>query len=192
MSLKITIIYGSYRSDRQGIRVVKYLTKALEEQKHIVTFVDAKACNVPMLDKRYIDYAPTEIPPKLQELKDLFEKGTDVFVVVSGEYNSTMQPGLMNLLDHFYVEFFYRPCGVVTYSMGALGGARVSQHLRGTLCEFGMSPLPSIFSVPVIHEALDPDGNDTAGAFSKKRDKFLKEIKWYGEAFKNAHKQGKP
>ncbi len=192
MSLRITVLYGSYREGRLGIRAVKHVQQHLESAGHSVTIVDAKAYDFPILNKRYIDYDEGKIPPKVQELHDLFQTGTDAFVVVSGEYNGTMQPGLMNLMDHFYTEFFHRPVGVVTYSMGAMGGARVSMHLLTTLCVFGMSPISTIFGIGVIQNKLDEQGKSLDDNLSKKSDSFAKELTWYGNAFKEAHAKGRP
>lgn len=188
-SLRITLLYGSYREGRMGIRAVKHLQKELEGQGHKVTFVDAMAYGFPILQKRYVDYEEGSAPKALEELHDLLLKGTDAFVVVSGEYNGTMQPGLMNLMDHFYTEFFHKPVGLVTYSMGALGGARVSMHLLTTLCVFGMSPIPTIFGIGTLQNKLDEDGKSLDEGLTKKSAQFIKELTWYGEAFKAAHEK---
>lgn len=192
MGLNITLLYGSYRTVRLGIRAIKYITKQLENRGHTVTFVDAMAYDLPMLDKRYCDYAPHEIPEKLEDLKNILEHKTDAFVVVAGEYNSTMQPGLMNLMDYFYAEFFHRPCGVITYSGGALGGARVSMHLLTVLNVFGMSPVPGPLGIGKLHEILDENGNDAQEKLTQRAEKFIHHLEWYGHAFKEARKKGLP
>ncbi len=43
----------------------------------------------------------------------------DAFVVVSGEYNSSIPPALTNMLDHFPpASYSRRPALIVTYSPG--------------------------------------------------------------------------
>ena len=189
-ALRITILYGSYREGRMGIRAVKHVQQELESQGHQVTFVDAMAYDFPILEKRYVDFKDGTAPQKMQDLHHLLKEETDAFVFVSGEYNGTMQPGLMNLMDHFYTEFFHKPAGVVTYSMGALGGARVSMHLLTTLCIFGMSPIPTIFGIGLIQKKLDEDGASLDETLTKKSTAFTKELDWYGNAFKAAHEKG--
>lgn len=184
MNLNITLIYGSYRENRLGIRAVKYIERMLKEHKHQVTFIDAKEINLPMLNKRYSDYEPGTAPKILEELKMLFEHNTDVFVVVSGEYNSTLQPGLKNLLDHFYTEYFYRPSAMVTYSIGSLGGARAASDLRKTLGIFGMPAIPAHLSFPAIHETLDEVGQDLTGKVAPRAERFVRELEWFGRALK--------
>jgi Predicted flavoprotein len=192
MSLNITILYGSYRENRLGIRAVKYLTRRLEAQGHKVCFVDALAYDLPMLDKRYVDYAAHEVPEKLKALKTLFEQQTDAFIVVAGEYNSTMQPGLMNLMNYFYSEFFHRPCGVVTYSSGALGGARVSMHLLTVLNVFGMTPVPGPLAIGAVQDALNEEGDVLQDRLEQQSTRFISHLEWYGQAFKAARSNGLP
>jgi NAD(P)H-dependent FMN reductase len=184
MNLNITLLYGSYRENRLGIRAVKFIDRMLKEHKHHVTFIDAKEINLPMLDKRYSDYEPGKAPKILEELKILFEQNTDVFVVVSGEYNNTLQPGLKNLLDHFYKEYFYRPSAMVTYSIGYLGGARAASDLRKMLGIFGMPAIPAHLTFPKIQETLDETGQDLTGKAIPRAEKFIKELEWFGRALK--------
>lgn len=190
--LNITILYGSYREGRMGIRAVHLVEKILKAQGHTVNFVDAKALNLPIISNRYVDYAPGGAPKDLEDLHTLFEKNTDAFVVVSGEYNGTLQPGLKNLLDHFYMEYFHKPSGMVTYSVGGLGGSRVSMDLRNILGIFGMPAIPGVLSISAIHEKLDENGNDATGALEKNAEKFIKELVWYAEALKDRRSTGLP
>jgi NAD(P)H-dependent FMN reductase len=190
MNLNITILYGSYRSPRLGIHVVKHLEAALKKAGHTPFVVDAKALDIPMLDKRFVDYAPGTAPQVLVDLKDRFENRTDAFIIVSGEYNGTLQPGLKNLLDHFYVEFFHRPCGLVTYSVGGLGGARVSADLRTIAGIFGMPAIPQILSFAKVHEVMDDAGNLVEGGPSQDvTDAFVNQLAWYGRALKREKEQ---
>ena len=43
----------------------------------------------------------------------------DAYIMVSGEYNHAIPPGLTNLIDHFPTSAFgYKPSGIVCYSPG--------------------------------------------------------------------------
>jgi NAD(P)H-dependent FMN reductase len=189
MKLNITILYGSYREGRLGIRAVKFLERLLKERQHNVTFIDAKEINLPMLDKRYIDYEPGTAPKALEDLRTLFEENTDVFVIVSGEYNSTLQPGLKNLLDHFFKEYFYRPSAMVTYSIGSFGGIRAASDLRKTLGIYGMPAIPAHLMFPAINEALDENGHSPDGKAEKRAEKFINELEWFGRALKREREE---
>ena len=74
-------------------------------------------------------------------LKDANQKiiDADGFFIVSAEYNSTLPPGLTNMLDHFpTASFRHRPVGLIGYSMGNFGGTRALTALRSFVAEFGM------------------------------------------------------
>ncbi len=189
--LNIVIFYGSYRRDRNGIRAVKFVQNQLEARGHTVTFVDAKEVDLPILDRMYKEYPKGEAPENLQKLADLYAD-TDAYVLVAGEYNHTIQPGLSNLVDHFLEEYGFRPSAVVAYSVGGFGGARVAVHLRGYLAELGMPAIPSALHVSKITQSLGEDGEDTSPYLTKAASKFLDELEWYGRALKAERAKGVP
>jgi NAD(P)H-dependent FMN reductase len=50
MEKTISIIYGSVRTDRQGIKAAKYLEKKLLEKNIKVNFIDPLEYQLPLLD----------------------------------------------------------------------------------------------------------------------------------------------
>jgi hypothetical protein len=110
MTHRILVLYGSYRSDRMGIRLARFIVDGLRTRGCDVELVDAKAIGLPMLDRMYKEHPKGEAPAVLEELAGKI-RGADGFVFVTGEYNWGMQPGLKNLTDHFLEEWFWRPAG---------------------------------------------------------------------------------
>ncbi len=53
MALRIPVIYGSVRGDRQGIRAARYLMAQLAERGHAPTLVDPLVDTLPLLDRMY-------------------------------------------------------------------------------------------------------------------------------------------
>ena len=53
---RILVFYGSYRSDRMGIRLAQCLVERLRRRARDVELIDAKAINLPMLDRMYKEY----------------------------------------------------------------------------------------------------------------------------------------
>jgi len=49
--LRILVFYGSYRSDRMGIRLANFIVERLGHRNCDVELIDAKAVNLPMLDR---------------------------------------------------------------------------------------------------------------------------------------------
>src|ERR1700691_2080600 len=105
MAVRILVFYGSYRSDRMGIRLADYVVTGLQARGCDVELIDAKAIGLPMLDRMFKEYPPGSAPEPLARLASKI-RGSDSFVFVAGEYNWGMQPGLKNLTDHFLEEWF--------------------------------------------------------------------------------------
>ena len=146
MSHRILVFYGSYRSDRMGIRLAEFVVERLRRRGEDVELIDAKAVNLPMLDRMYKEYRPEEAPEPLANLAAKI-RDADGFVFVTGEYNWGMQPGLKNLTDHFLEEWFWRPAAIASYSTGRLAGAHASVAWHGTLAEMGMVVVSSTLAV---------------------------------------------
>ena len=181
--LDIVALFGSYRAERRGIRAVRYVRSRLEGRGHRVAVVDAREVGLPILDRMYKEYPAGAAPESLERLAALY-RGADAFVLVAGEYNHSVQPGLKNLLDHFLEEYFFRPSAIVSYSPGGYGGMRVAMHLRAVLGELGMPSIPSILAIDRITRVLDEDGRDAEGGLTRRADRFLAELEWYARALK--------
>ncbi|WP_439544443.1 NADPH-dependent FMN reductase [Hyphomicrobium sp.] len=193
MPEKILVLYGSYRSDRMGIRLADFLVSQLAQRGADVELIDAKAVALPMLDRMYKEFAPGTAPPAMEALATKI-KAADAFIFVTGEYNWGMQPGLKNLTDHFLEEWFWRPAAIASYSAGRFAGARSGVAWHGTLSEMGMVVISSTLSVGQIGQALDPAGAPTGSggeALQKAFPRFADDLAWWSEAAK-AQRATKP
>ena len=160
MSNRILVFYGSYRSDRMGIRLAQFIVEGLRGRGDDVELIDAKAVGLPMLDRMYKEYPKGEAPAALEKLAGKI-RDADGFVFITGEYNWGIQPGLKNLTDHFLEEWFWRPAAIASYSAGRLAGARAATAWHGTLSEMGMVVISSTIAVGPIAQALSADGQPT-------------------------------
>ena len=125
MTLRFAVLFGSMRRDRAGIRAARFILEQLRRRGHEPTLVDALECQLPLLDRMYKEYPKGEAPAVMERLATLYRE-VDGFVIVAGEYNHGIQPGLKNLLDHFLEEYFWRPSAIVCYSAGVYGGVRAA------------------------------------------------------------------
>lgn len=186
MADRILVFYGSYRSDRMGIRLADYVTGELAKRGEDVELVDAKAVDLPMLDRMYKEYPKGSAPAAMEELAGKI-RGADAFLFVTGEYNWGVQPGLKNLTDHFLEEWFWRPAAIASYSAGRISGARSNTAWHGTLSEMGMVVISSTLAVGPISETLDAEGAPTgpAGkALERAFGRFADDLAWWTEAAK--------
>jgi NAD(P)H-dependent FMN reductase len=184
MSHKILVFYGSYRSDRKGIRLADWLVAQFKARGDETELIDAKAVDLPMLDRMYKEYPKGQAPEALETLAGEI-KAADAFVFVTGEYNWGVQPGLKNLTDHFLEEFFWRPAAIASYSFGRLGGARSSYAWHNTLNEMGMVVISSTLTVGGIQATLDEQAapiGEGGEALKHAFPRFADELRWWTEA----------
>src|SRR3954451_9722656 len=186
MSNRILVLYGSYRSDRMGIRLANFVIDRLRARGDDVVLIDAKAIDLPMLDRMYKEYPKGQAPEALERLAAQI-RGADGFVFVTGEYNWGIQPGLKNLTDHFLEEWFWRPAAIVSYSAGRFSGARAAVAWHGTLSEMGMVVVSSTIAVGGIAQTLSAEGEpvgESGRAVEASFPRFADDLAWWVEAAK--------
>ena len=67
--VKIALIVGSVRRDRQGIKVARWMNEKLKNRNHMVFFIDPLELNLPLLDRMY-----KEMVDPSEEMKSLRNK----------------------------------------------------------------------------------------------------------------------
>ncbi len=181
---KVLVLYGSYRRDRNGIRLADFIVAGLAARGCAPELIDARAVGLPMLDRMYKEHPKGTAPPEMEALAGKI-RTADAFVFVTGEYNWAPPPGLKNLTDHFLEEWFWRPAAVASYSAGRFAGVRAGVAWHGTLSEMGMVVISSTLAVGSITEALDADGRPTGRggeALQHAFPRFADDLAWWTEA----------
>ena len=184
MADRILVLYGSYRSDRMGIRLADFIVAGLKARGADAELIDAKAVGLPMLDRMYKEYPKGSAPEVLETLAAKIRRA-DAFIFVTGEYNWGVQPGLKNLTDHFLEEWFWRPAAIASYSAGRIAGARSGFVWHGTLSEMGMIVVSSTLSVGLIAQTLDAEGKplgEAGHALERAFGRFADDLAWWTEA----------
>src|ERR1700681_4559562 len=194
MNHRILVLYGSYRSERKGIRLADFVVAGLRGRGESPELIDAKLVGLPMLDRMYKEYPKGEAPTAMEALATKI-RTADAFIFVVGEYNWGMQPGLKNLTDHFLEEWYWRPAAIASYSAGRISGARSGALWHGTLSEMGMVVISSTLAVgPISHmlsaggEAPGEPGQGLQKAFSR----FADDLAWWTEAAKSQRARKAP
>ena len=194
MADKVLVFYGSYRSDRMGIRLADFIVAGLRGRGADAELVDAKAIGLPMLDRMYKEYPSGTAPAALESLAARI-RGADAFVFVTGEYNWGPQPGLKNLTDHFLEEFFWRPAAIASYSAGRFSGVRSGSIWHAILAEMGMVVVSSTIAVGPIAQTLDAAAQPTGSAGDALKRSFVRfadDLAWWTDAAREQKQRRAP
>ena len=182
--MQIAIFYGSYRQDRNGISYARYLARKFQEGGDKVDLIDAQDVNLPVLDRMYKEYPKGKAPDEMEKVAAIIRR-SDAFVIVAGEYNWSVQPGLKNLTDHFLEEWFWRPVAIASYSAGPFAGMRAMMHWRAILGEMGMVVTSTVLALGGVHKAFDESGVPTGvdgERLARNFPKFADDLRWWAEA----------
>ena len=192
--MNILILYGSYRADRAGIRLARFLVERFGSDGHDAQLVDAQEVGLPMLDRMYKEHPKGEAPAAMEALAARI-RAADAFVFVTGEYNWGPQPGLKNLTDHFLEEWFCRPAAIASYSAGRLAGARANSIWHAILPEMGMPVIPSTLTAGPIAATLDADGRpigDAGASLERAFGRFARDLIWWAQAARAQRERAPP
>ncbi|MDP2666472.1 MAG: NADPH-dependent FMN reductase [Candidatus Diapherotrites archaeon] len=191
--LFIPVIYGSVRTARRGIRAARFWVNEVEKRGHESVLVDPKEKKfaLPLLDKMYKEYPKGKAPENMERIGKIMRRA-DAYLIVSAEYNHSIPPALSNTLDHYLEEYFFKPAGIITYSVGSFGGVRAAVHLRAMLGEMGMLTISNMFAIPKVQEAFDEDGKPSDAKYFDRSKNFLEELEWVARALKAAREKGTP
>ena len=192
--MNILILYGSYRADRAGIRLARFLVERFGSDGHDAHLVDAQEVGLPMLDRMYKEHPKGEAPAAMEALAARI-RAADAFVFVTGEYNWGPQPGLKNLTDHFLEEWFWRPAAIASYSAGRLAGARANSIWHAILPEMGMPVIPSTLTAGPIAATLDADGRpigDAGASLERAFGRFARDLIWWAQAARAQRERAPP
>lgn len=151
---KLGVVIASVREGRGGAAVADWFVEVARKHGGFdVTVLDLKAIGLPVLDE------PAH--PRLQKYEHEKTKSwsasvraMDAFVFVTPEYNFGAPPGLINALDHLYVEWNYKAAGFVSYG-GVSAGLRSVQMSKQIVTTLKMVPIVEAVSIPFSTKLVD-------------------------------------
>ena len=194
--MRYLVFLGSVREStpprpaRLGARVTTALVTKLKEADHNVILVDPLKIELERPFKPHFSFAKGRAPEHLETLAAQIAEA-DGYVMVSPEYNHSMSPALMDLLNHFGASLFaYKPSVIATYSAGQWGGARAAVGMRTFLSEMGCLPVSAMIHIPKAQTVFEEDGSFAQGIaatrWSGYLDRALGQLDWWAAA---AHAQ---
>ena len=157
--MKLAVIVGSTRQNRQTLKEAKWVAKTAEEMEGVnVQIIDLKDYPMPFFDEPMSPrYNPNrEIDPAAKKWLDALAP-FDAYVFVTPEYNHSITGILKNALDYVTVELIHKPSAVVSH--GSVGGARAAVMLKEILSESRTVVIPPSVAFIGVSEGVDDDGN---------------------------------
>ena len=170
--MKIAIISGSARPERQSHQVALEVKDRLDKLSVDNWLWDVKEKNLPLLDYTF-DSHPS--PGKtLKNLKSRLDE-TNTFLIVSPEHNGSYPGSLKNSMDYFFQEYSGKVFGVVSVSSGMLGGISAAKNLQQYANTLQGIVYPPYLITPKVQN-LFSNGILSDDSYGGRMDKFLKEF----------------
>lgn len=137
-SIHILAFCGSLRADSFNQAVLNY---AMEHSPENVRITQAQFSQLPLFNQDLEQQMPSEVQQLKQDVTD-----ADAILFVTPEYNYSVPGGLKNAIDwisrpYGQNSFAQKPVGIMTASIGMIGGARAQYHLRQMCVFLDMYPL---------------------------------------------------
>src|SRR6266850_685546 len=131
--IKIGIILGSTRPNRNGEAVAKWVYKVAQKRSAAeFELVDIKDFHLPLLDEPLSPILGQYSKPHTRVWAAKIDS-FDAYVFVTPEYNHGTSGALKNAIDFLFAEWNNKAAGFVGY--GSAGGVRAVEHLRLVMAE---------------------------------------------------------
>lgn len=161
---RVLLFAGSARKDSYNKKLIKEAAAIAYEKGATVTVIDLKDYPIPIYNG---DLEEKEgMPENAKKIRSLMIDN-DVIMIASPEYNSSVTPLLLNVIDWASRDEKGGPSRAAyngkTYilmsaSPGQGGGSRGLIHLRQILNATGATVESSQVTIPSAHEAFDQNG----------------------------------
>lgn len=161
---KILAFAGSIRTGSFNKKLVRIAATGATEEGAEVTVIDLRDYPMPLYDG---DLEQKEgLPQNARKLKDLMLTHNG-FLISSPEYNSSISGVLKNTIDWASRQsegeiplacFKDKVAGLMSASLGGLGGLRGLVHVRSILGNIGVLVIPDQMAISRAHEAFNTDG----------------------------------
>lgn len=189
--MKFTVVYGSVRRRRQGIKAARFLCEQLRQREHEVTLIDPLEYKLPLLDLRYREYTEEDAPLDMMRIAEAI-RDSDGLLFVTAEYNHGIPPAMKNIIDHFGPDYRWHVAAIASYSAGNFGGIRAGLALRTVLSAVGLITVPGTFPISRVQDSFNDKGEAVDTVYESRVQVFLDALEWYTAAISAARKKGVP
>jgi NAD(P)H-dependent FMN reductase len=177
----IPVILGTTRRGRASENVARFVHAELSRREGVETeLIDIRDIRLPADDAG-------------EAIKDpRFSAAVaraDGLVIVTPEYNHGYPGALKHLLDTNLKEYIHKAAGVCGVSAGGFGGTRVIENLLPVLRELGLVAIFWDGNFSGAQNLFDQDGKLLDQSYTKRIDKFLKELIWMSKVLRYGREQ---
>lgn len=167
--MKIAIVSGSARPQRQSHQVALTVKEKLDLISVDNWLWDLKESNLPLLDYTFANH-----PDPGDTLKQLKTKldSTNAFILVSPEHNGSYPGSLKNSMDYFFSEYENKSFGILSVSAGALGGINAVKNLQQYVITLKGIVCPQFLITPKVQTLFDA-GKLIDEGYEKRMNSFL-------------------
>jgi NAD(P)H-dependent FMN reductase len=194
--LKVQVIIGSTRPDRNAERVSRWVVDRIEAHGAFdVEVLDLRDWPLPMFTETIASVGnfadPTYSDPIVKRWNQKIAEA-DAYVFITPEYNHSVPGVLKNAFDNVFVSFAFRnkPAVFVGYSTGVVGGARAVEHLAHIAIEAELVPLRNAVLVGEVQNAFDELGDPIAPMADPLLHITLDDLEWWANTTSRARAEG--
>lgn len=165
---KLEILITSTRPTRQGPAFAVWLEDAARRHNQFdVELVDLADYHLPVLDE------PAH--PMMQQYEHEHTKHwaakvaeADAFMFVLPEYDYFTPASLVNALQYLVKEWYYKPVGFLSYSVGVSAGLRSVMATKLLVTSLKMMPMTEVIAIPFYGRLLNESGQFAADEITEK------------------------
>jgi NAD(P)H-dependent FMN reductase len=178
--LKVAIILGSTRPNRNGEAVAKWVFD-LARKRNDAEFqlVDLKDFDLPLLDEPVSAIMGQYTKAHTKRWSETINS-FDAYVFVTPEYNHSIPGALKNAIDFLYKEWNNKSAGFVGY--GGVGAARAIEHLRLVMGELQVADVKAQVSLSLVTDFENYHVFNPAPFHQKNLNQMLDQVIAWGKA----------
>ena len=185
--LKIAIIIGSTRPNRNGEAVAKWAWEIARKRSDAeFELVDIRDFNLPLLDE---PVSPMMGQYSKEHTKRWSAKiaSFDAFVFVTPEYNHATSGALKNAIDFLYHEWVNKAAGFIGY--GGASGTRAVENLRLIMAELQVATVRAQVGISLLTDFENYSVFKPAAQHEKSVGAMLDQVIAWGGALKTLRKK---
>ncbi len=177
-SLKIAILEGTTRAQRDSIHVAKLVADVGQELIGVETI---------LVDPLNFHFEGDGNDPESKDPR--YTKITaeaDAFFIITPEYNHSFPGSLKRMLDSELKNYIHKPVAFAGVSSGRWGGLRAIEALVGAVREMGLVATYADVQFPNVATLFDEDGELLEPIYRELVEKSYTELIWMAKALKQA------